>query len=85
MGPVKYFKEVVYQAKKIRWPEFSKFMVVFGVVLSVIVIASIILMFESWAGVQLMNSIRDAFAPFRNVSSDSVAEAARLISSAVIK
>lgn len=72
MSPVKYLKEVGHQLKKVKWPSFSTFMNTFGVVLIIIVIASLILYFETWTGVQLMNSLRDAF---KNIATSTTTSA----------
>lgn len=62
MSPVKYFKEVIYQTKKVKWPSFPVFMNTFSVILVVVIVSSLILYFESWTGIQLMNSLGDAFS-----------------------
>lgn len=71
MSPAKYLKEVGHQMKKVKWPSISNFMSTFGVVLIIIIIASLVLYFETWTGVQLMNSLRDAFANIANTSASA--------------
>ena len=67
--PKRYFQEVAHQAKKVRWPDFSTFINAFVVVMVILIIAGLILMFENWTGLQLMNSLKDIFAPIASVGS----------------
>lgn len=58
VGPKRYFQEVIHQGKKVRWPSFSEFMRIFTVVLVILIIAGLILMFENWTGLTLMNNLK---------------------------
>lgn len=70
-SPKKYFQEVIHQAKKVRWPNFTTFINLFTVVLVVLVIAGLILMFENWTGLNLMNSLKDALGTIVNSASST--------------
>lgn len=61
MSPIKYLKEVGSQMKKVRWPSFSKFISSFSVILIIIVIASVILWLETFAGIQIMEQLKESF------------------------
>jgi preprotein translocase SecE subunit len=61
MSPIKYFKEVGSQMKRVRWPKFSTFISSFSVILVIIVIASVILWLETFAGIQIMEQLKESF------------------------
>ena len=61
MSPIKYFKEVGSQMKKVKWPSFSTFINAFSVILIIIVIASLVLWLETYAGVQIMEQLKESF------------------------
>jgi preprotein translocase SecE subunit len=60
-SPKKYLKEVGQQAKKVRWPTWSKYSKTLIVVLVIVVIAAIILMLENWLAGTLVNSLNTVF------------------------
>ena len=62
MSPIKYFKEVGAQMKKVKWPSFSTFINAFAVILIIIVVASLVLWLETYAGVQIMEQLKESFA-----------------------
>lgn len=62
MSPIKYFKEVGQQMKKVKWPSFNTFIASFSVILLIIVIASLVLWLETYAGVQIMEQLKESFA-----------------------
>lgn len=75
MSPARYFKEVVHQAKKVKWPSFNTFITTFGVILAVVIIASLVLWFETWVGIELMKTLENVFAPLQGpASTPEVAE-----------
>lgn len=61
MSPIRYLKEVNAQMKRVKWPSFRTFINSFSVILIIIVIASVVLYLESYAGVSIMNQLRDSF------------------------
>lgn len=61
MSPIKYFKEVAAQMKRVKWPSFSTFISAFSVILIIIIIASVVLWLETSAGVQIMEQLKETF------------------------
>jgi preprotein translocase subunit SecE len=48
--------------KKVKWPSFSTFINAFAVILIIIVVASLVLWLETYAGVQIMEQLKESFA-----------------------
>ena len=74
-SPKRYFQEVIHQGKKVRWPDFSSFISVFTVVMVVLIISGLILMFENWTGLSLINSLRDVFEPLATTATSTASSA----------
>jgi len=61
MTPVKYTKEVVKEAKRIRWPKRDEWIKVVIVVVVIAAFAALVLSLEDLAAGSLISQLRQAF------------------------
>ena len=62
MGVRKYTSEVIAEGKRVRWPTREQIIPVFGAVLLIASIAGILLLIFDMGAVELLKTIKDAFA-----------------------
>ena len=65
MGARKYAKEVVREAKRIRWPKRDVFLVALVTTLVICIIVALILRLEDLVGAELMKALKDVFKGFK--------------------
>ena len=61
MGPVKYTREVVKEAKRIRWPKREDLVKTVIVVVVITAFAAIFLSLEDWTAGSMISQLRNAF------------------------
>ncbi|NLI94527.1 MAG: preprotein translocase subunit SecE [Erysipelotrichaceae bacterium] len=66
MGIRKYTKEVVKEARRVRWPKREKLISLVSVVIVVVIIAALVLVLEDIAAGYLLGGIEDAFKSIGN-------------------
>ena len=60
-----YFKGVIKEARRIKWPKKLQFVPAVAVVLCITIFAAIFLALEDYAGGILVQQLRDAFSSIR--------------------
>lgn len=60
-NPINYFKGVVREAKRVRWPKKEQFLPAISIVLCITIFAAIVLSLEDLAGQSLVEQLRKAF------------------------
>ncbi len=63
--PITYFKGVVREGKKIRWPKKEVFLPSIAVVICIAIFAGIFIVLEDLAGGSLIEQLRNAFSSLR--------------------
>ena len=66
MGVRKYTKEVIKEAKRVRWPKRDVFLMALVTTLVICIFAALVLRLEDLVGVKLLEALKKVFEGLKN-------------------